>query len=128
MAEKRCKRFNLSSYICADKDDLPFWTNILQSSDTKNTHVRVNIDTEEEFLSFRKAVEAAAKVRFIVERSRPTEKFLWTKVFGCHHGTHKMDPRTKNPRTITVVITSALLSLCYRCTIYINLYSEVLFS
>ena len=80
------KRFDVSTFICADKDDLSFWKSTLQCTDTKNAHVRVNIETEEEFLAFRKAVEAEAKVHFTVERSKSTERFQWTKVFRCHIG------------------------------------------
>ena len=69
MAEKRLKRFDVSTFICADKDDLSFWKSTLQCTDTKNAHVRVNIETEEEFLAFRKADETEAKVHFTVERS-----------------------------------------------------------
>ena len=105
MAEKRCKRFDISTFICADKDDLSFWKSILQCTETKNAHVRVNIETEEEFLAFRKAVEAEAKVHFTVERSKSTERFHWTKVFRCHIGTHKMRPNT-NPRKKTGFVHS----------------------
>jgi len=96
MAKKRGEKFNISTYICADKDDLPFWVNILQGSDTRGARVRVNIETEEEFLASRKAIEAAANVRFTVESSKKNPRYQWTKVFGCHHGTHK-GRASKNP-------------------------------
>jgi hypothetical protein len=98
MAKVDNKIFDVSTYsVCADKDDLSFWTGILQCPDTKEARVRVNIESQREFLDFRKAIEAAAKVRFTVEQSRPTKRFVWTKVFRCHHGTHKRRPDTKNP-------------------------------
>ncbi len=98
MAKAANKIFDVSTYnICADKDDLSFQTGILQSRDTKEARIRVNVESQEKFLDFRKAIEAAAKVRFTVEQSRPTKRFAWTRVFRCHHGTHKRRPDTKNP-------------------------------
>lgn len=104
MAKVAHKFFDVSTYICASKDDLSFWTSILQCSDTKNIRVRVDVTSQEEFLGFRKAIEAAAKVRFTVEQSRSTKRFLWSKVFRCHHGAHRRRPETKNPRKKTGLV------------------------
>ena len=104
MAKAHINFFDVSTYICADKDDLSFWTSIFQCSDTKDARVRVNITSQEEFMEFRKSFEAAAKVHFTVEQSRSTERFLWSKVFRCHHGTHKQRSGTKNPHKKTGLV------------------------
>ena len=93
--------FNVSLFKCVDKDDLSFWKSVIQCQDTKDKRLRVNVDTEDGFWAFKKAIEAEAKVHFTVERSKPSVRYQCSRVFRCHHGTHNLRADAKNPRKKT---------------------------
>ena len=94
-----CKKFSLDKFTkCIEKDNLEYWKSLCLRTETLNTYVRTNIKTEVEFSDFLKTVEEEAKVNFTVEVSTSTsDKFVFNKVFRCHHGTHKMRSGTAVP-------------------------------
>ena len=60
--------------------------------------VQISKLIEVEFSDFLKTVEEEAKVNFTVEVSTSaSDKFVFNKVFRCHHGTHKMRSGTAVP-------------------------------
>jgi len=81
--------YNLSSYCCADKDDISFWKTLLKRTNLGQSFIRVNVCSKEEFLCFKKVIEKEAQICFTTEKAKQSHKFQWATVFRCHHGQHR---------------------------------------
>ena len=89
-------KFDLAKFkTVIDKDDKDFWRRQFTATDSNMiSHIRTNISSESEFQQFQKLMEMETKTKFTVRTPATRIRSVWSRVFQCQHGTHKMKNKT----------------------------------
>ena len=94
------EKFSIATFKkTIDKNDVEYWTTQFSKTDIEAfscEYVRTNIFTEDEFLTFKRKIEANSMNVFTVEKCKAPSLYVkFYKVYRCHRGTHHLRLKSK---------------------------------